>query len=103
LHYPTLYSVLTSCLELTRTLNTLAIQYEEKVSSHSTASHASHIVELDTEKFRIAKAASELEIEGEKLEAELDRLKNRLQELEAQGVEGDEMERMRRQSDDPIV
>ncbi|MCJ1250504.1 kinetochore-associated Ndc80 complex subunit spc24 [Trapelia coarctata] len=89
--------------KLTRNLNTLSSQHAETVSSHSSATHASQIVELDTQKFRIAKAASDLEIEGERLEAELEGLKGRLQELELQGVEGDEMEKVRRESEDPTV
>jgi len=89
--------------ELTRNLNTLSSQHEETVSSHSSTTHASQVVELDTRKFRIAKAASDLEIEGERLEAELEGLKGRLQELELQGVEGDEMEKVRRESEDPTV
>ncbi|MCJ1474457.1 kinetochore-associated Ndc80 complex subunit spc24 [Lambiella insularis] len=89
--------------KLTRNLNALNNQHYETVSSHSSTSHASQIVELDTQKFRIAKAASDLEIEGERLEAELEAAKGRLQELEIQGVEGDEIERSRRESEDPIV
>lgn len=89
--------------ELSRNLSTLSSQHTETVSSHSSTTHASQIVELDTQKFRIAKAASDLEIEGERLEAELEGLKGRLQELELQGVEGDEMEKVRRESEDPTV
>ena len=90
-------------IELSRTLNTLSSHHAETVAAHSSTSHASQIVELDTQKFRIAKAASDLEIEGERLEAEVDGLKNRLQELEVQGVEGDEVERARREREDPVV
>lgn len=43
---------------------------------------------LDTHKFRVAKAASDLEMETERLQAQLDELKARLQELELQGVDG---------------
>jgi kinetochore protein Spc24 len=84
-------------------LHTLSAHHAETVASHSSTSHASAIVELDTQKFRIAKAASDLEIEGERLEAELEGLKGRLQELESQGVEGSEVERGRRQGEDPVV
>ena len=96
-------SLLSHRAELTRNLNTLSSQHAETVSSHSSTSHASQVVELDTQKFRIAKATSDLEIEGERLEAELEGLKARLQELDLQGVEGDEMEKVRRESDDPTV
>jgi kinetochore protein Spc24, fungi type len=66
----------------------LSSQHAETVSSHSSASHAARIVELDTQKFRIAKTASDLEIENERLEAELENLKSRLQEIDMQGVDG---------------
>jgi kinetochore protein Spc24 len=48
---------------------------------------------LDTEKFKIAKQASDLEMEGERLEGELSRLGGVLGELEAEGVEGGEREK----------
>ncbi|KAL9117247.1 MAG: hypothetical protein Q9187_006219 [Circinaria calcarea] len=89
--------------KLSRNLSTLSAQHTETVASHSSTSHASQIVELDTQKFRIAKAASDLEIEGERLEQELESLKAKLAELEAQGVEGDESERARREAEDPVV
>jgi kinetochore protein Spc24 len=50
-------------------------------------------LKLDTEKFKIAKQASDLDIEGERLQSELSRLGNVLGELEAEGVEGGERER----------
>ena len=90
-------------IELSRNLNTLSTQHTETVAAHSSTSHASQIVELDTQKFRIAKATSDLEIEGGRLEQELDSLKIRLAELEAQGVEGDQTERAKRESQDQIV
>jgi kinetochore protein Spc24 len=89
--------------KLARTLNTLAAQHNELVASHDPARHAAEIVELDTKKFRIAKAASELEIESERLEGELEALKARLAELEAQGLEGDEMARREREADDATM
>ncbi|MCJ1316794.1 kinetochore-associated Ndc80 complex subunit spc24 [Xylographa vitiligo] len=89
--------------KLSRNLQTLTSQHSETISSHSSTSHASQIVELDTQKFRIAKAASDLEIEGEKLQTELEVAKAQLRELEMQGVEGNEMERSRRESEDPVV
>lgn len=60
-------------------------------------------MELDTQKFRIAKAASDLEIEGERLEQELEGLKARAQELETQGLEGDEVARERREVEDQTM
>ena len=78
-------------------------QHNETVASQRSMDHASHIVELDTQKFRIAKAASDLEIEGERLEQELEGLKSRLHELDVQGVEGDEEARTKREVDDPTM
>lgn len=89
--------------ELSRNLTTIGQQHSETVSSHNSVDHASQIVELDTQKFRIAKVASDLEIEGERLEQELEGLKGRLQELDIQGVEGDETMKARREIDDPTM
>eukprot|EP00136_Aspergillus_niger_P010208 XP_003188604.1 kinetochore protein spc24 [Aspergillus niger CBS 513.88] len=65
--------------------------------------HAAEMVELDTKKFRIAKSATELEIESERLEGELEMLKERLADLEAQGLEGDEPTRREREMDDATL
>ncbi|KZZ97299.1 Kinetochore-Ndc80 subunit Spc24 [Ascosphaera apis ARSEF 7405] len=92
-----------SLRKLSRTLKTLDAQHEELVSMHDPAKHASSMVELDTQKFRIAKAASDYEIECERLEAELETLKARLAELEEQGVEGDESARREREANDATV
>ncbi|KAI4155959.1 MAG: hypothetical protein LQ340_000626 [Diploschistes diacapsis] len=89
--------------KLSRTHNLLSSHHTETLASHSSATHASHIVELDTQKFRIAKAASDLEIESDRLEAELDGLKSRLQELDLQGVEGDDTARQKREGEDETV
>ncbi|KAK2746789.1 hypothetical protein FQN57_002831 [Myotisia sp. PD_48] len=89
--------------KLSRQVNTLSTQNKEALESHDPAHHAASVVELDTEKFRIAKAASELEIESERLEAELEALKARLAELDAQGVEGDETTRREREADDATI
>ncbi|KAL9594644.1 MAG: hypothetical protein Q9219_006928 [cf. Caloplaca sp. 3 TL-2023] len=89
--------------ELSRSFQTLSSQHSETVSAHNSTDHASQIVELDTRKFRVAKAASDLEIEGERLEQELEGLKGKLQELDVQGVEGDEVTRAKRELEDPIL
>lgn len=60
------------------------------MSTHSATSHASTIATLDTNKFRIAKSASDLEIESERLSSQLADLQSKLQELDVQGVEGGE-------------
>jgi kinetochore protein Spc24 len=48
---------------------------------------------LDTEKFKIAKQASDLEVEGERLQSDLQRLGGVRDELEEEGVEGGAVER----------
>ncbi len=63
-------------------------QHSELVSAHSSAAHASEIARLDTQKFRIAKAASDLEMETERLQTQAADAAARLQELELQGVDG---------------
>ena len=89
--------------ELSRNFATLSQQHSETVSSQSSTDHASRIVELDTRKFRAAKAASDLEIEGERLEQELEGLKSRLNDLEVEGVEGDDWVKAKRDVDDPTM
>lgn len=89
--------------KLSRNLHSRLTQHEEAVSAHDSGKHAAEMVELDTKKFRIAKAATELEIESERLESELEVLKERLADLEAQGLEGDEMTRREREMDDSTM
>ncbi|TKA65856.1 hypothetical protein B0A49_08436 [Cryomyces minteri] len=74
--------------QLSRQLSTVESQHALTVGAHNPTLHASEILALDTQKFRIAKAASDLEIEGERLEAELASLRSQLDSLEAQGIEG---------------
>ncbi|KAL1305363.1 hypothetical protein AAFC00_002258 [Neodothiora populina] len=73
---------------LQRTLASKRTQHESSISTHDPAAHASLILSLDTQKFRIAKAASDAEIEAERLEAESRVLKQQLQRLDDEGVEG---------------
>ncbi|KAI9731161.1 MAG: kinetochore-associated Ndc80 complex subunit spc24 [Cirrosporium novae-zelandiae] len=89
--------------KLSRNLSTLESHHNETVTNHDNSQHATQIVELDTQKFRIAKAASDLEIEAERLEQELQGLKERLQDLEIQGVEGDESARAVREMEDATI
>ncbi|PYH87377.1 Spc24-domain-containing protein [Aspergillus ellipticus CBS 707.79] len=89
--------------KLSRHLSAQTAQHEEDVSAHDSGKHAAEIVELDTKKFRVAKAATELEIESERLEGELEMLKERLADLEAQGLEGDEPTRREREMDDATL
>jgi len=68
----------------------LSHEHASQTSTHnsSAATHAQEILALDTAKFRVAKQASELEIEGERLGSELRSLNSQLENLEKEGVEG---------------
>ncbi|POS87691.1 hypothetical protein EPUL_000505, partial [Erysiphe pulchra] len=76
--------------KLSRTLTTLNTQYSETISSHPAAAHASKIAALDTEKFRVAKAANDIEMECERLSSQLTDLQSRLHDLDLQGPDGGE-------------
>lgn len=93
----------TSLKKLARKLNTLTSQYEDLTTAHSSTDHASRIARLDTVKFRTAKAASDAEMETERLAQRAADLSARLQELEVQGVEGDEAARRRDAVDDEVL
>ncbi|KAI6093522.1 Spc24 subunit of Ndc80-domain-containing protein [Hypoxylon rubiginosum] len=92
-----------SLKKLGRSLNTLQSQHEELTSTHSSSAHASEISRLDTQKFRIAKAASDLEMEAERLSSQQADLAARLQELELQGVEGSPDDARRDPVDDEVL
>lgn len=92
-----------SLKKLARQLNTVASQHEDLVESHSSADHASEIARLDTHKFRTAKAASDAEAEAERLALQAADLAARLQELELQGVEGEDGGRRGRDAVDDEV
>ncbi|KAG2413465.1 hypothetical protein HFD88_002654 [Aspergillus terreus] len=89
--------------KLSRHLHSLTAQHNEAVAAHDSSKHAADMVELDTKKFRIAKSATELENESDRLESELEMLKERLADLEAQGLEGDEATRREREADDATI
>ncbi|KAL3418398.1 kinetochore protein spc24 [Phlyctema vagabunda] len=74
--------------KLSRNLNSLNNHHVENISSHSSTRHASEIATLDTQKFRIAKSANDIEIESERLASQLADLQAQLQELELQGNNG---------------
>ncbi|KAL6704923.1 putative kinetochore protein spc24 [Coniothyrium glycines] len=84
-HLSTLQSSLAA---LSRTHHTLAATHTHTLSQHNPTTHAAEILRLDTEKFKIAKQASDLEIEGERLASELRRVGSVSLELEEEGVEG---------------
>lgn len=58
------------------------------MQNYSASEHAQMILEMDGKKFRVAKEASEAEIEGGRLEEECERVKGQLEELRRQGREG---------------
>lgn len=93
----------TSLKKLTRQLNTLSTQYDDLAAAHSSNDHASRIARLDNQKFRTAKAAADAEVEAERLAQQAADLNARLQELELQGVEGDEAARRRDAVDDEVL
>ncbi|KFH42730.1 kinetochore protein-like protein [Hapsidospora chrysogenum ATCC 11550] len=88
---------------LSRQLGTLSSQHDDLVAAHSPADHASKIARLDTQKFRTAKAASDAEVETERLAQQAADLSARLHELELQGVEGGDDARRRDPVDDEVL
>ncbi|KAM0693104.1 hypothetical protein Q7P36_007661 [Cladosporium allicinum] len=80
----------TALKALSRRLNNLHSQHEYEENRHDAGKHASEILALDAEKFRVAKSAYDVEVEGERLEGELSGLKAVLEGLEREGVEGGE-------------
>lgn len=73
------------------------------VSGHNPAEHAAEILRLDTEKFKIAKEASDLEIESERLDSEIERTRHMVEECEAQGAEGGDAARRVEGMEDEIL
>ncbi|THX40357.1 kinetochore protein-like protein spc24 [Aureobasidium pullulans] len=90
----------TQLSQLSRRAHHLRTTHDADISRHDPAAHASDILALDTEKFRVAKAANELEIEGERLGSEVYGLKKQLQKLEEQG---DEVESAENKAEDEVV
>ncbi|CAI4210864.1 unnamed protein product [Parascedosporium putredinis] len=88
---------------LARSMKTKTAQHEELVASHSSADHASEIARLDTQKFRTAKAASDAEMEAERLALQAADLAARLQELELQGLDGGDSAKRRDPIDDEVL
>ncbi|KAF3767834.1 putative kinetochore protein SPC24 [Cryphonectria parasitica EP155] len=77
-----------SLRRLARQLAAMQGQHAELLAAHRSSDHAGAISRLDTQKFRIAKAASDLEMDTERLSGQLADLGARLTELELQGVDG---------------
>ncbi|THX55349.1 kinetochore protein-like protein spc24 [Aureobasidium pullulans] len=90
----------TQLSQLSRRAHHLRTTHDAEISRHDPAAHASDILALDTEKFRVAKAANELEIEGERLGSEVYGVKKQLQKLEEQG---DEVESAENKAEDEVV
>ena len=78
-------------------------QHNDLTSTHSSIAHASEIARLDTQKFRTAKAASDLEMETERLSSQAADLAARLQDLELQGVDGSPADAARDPVDDEVL
>ncbi|OJD34480.1 kinetochore protein spc24 [Diplodia corticola] len=89
--------------QLSRNLSSLQSQHNVLTQSHNPAEHAADILRLDTEKFKVAKQVSDLEIEEERLASELDRLKAELDEVDAQGLEGGNMRRFDESDEDSLL
>lgn len=66
----------------TRRLQNLQQQHAINLQAHNPSAHAEEILRLDGEKFRIAKEASDAEIEGERLEGDVRRAEGVLRALE---------------------
>ncbi|KAB2573111.1 Kinetochore-Ndc80 subunit Spc24 [Lasiodiplodia theobromae] len=89
--------------QLSRQLGSLQSQHNLTTKSHNPAEHAAEILRLDTEKFKVAKQVSDLEIEEERLASELERLKAELEEVDAQGIEGGDVRRAHMNDEDSIL
>ena len=72
---------------LSRRLHTLKSQHDYEEGRHDPGRHASEILALDGEKFRVAKTINEVEVESERLAGELTTLAKTLQTLERDGLE----------------
>ena len=73
---------------LSRKLNKVNSAHSYDVERHDAGQHAQNMLKMDTEKFRIAKGVNDAEIESERLSGELAALRQQLDTLEREGVEG---------------
>ena len=73
---------------LSRKLNKVHSSHNYDVERHDAGQHAQNMLKMDTEKFRIAKGVNDAEIESERLSGELAALRQQLETLEREGVEG---------------
>lgn len=88
---------------LSRRLNSIQSQYSYEEERHDAGKHASEMLKMDTEKFKIAKGVNDAEIESERLSGELAALKQQLQTLEKEGVEGGARGKTSEEREDEIV
>lgn len=88
---------------LSRRLNNLQSQTNYEEERHDAGKHASEMLKMDTEKFKIAKGVNDAEIEGERLSGELAALKQQLQTLEREGVEGGARGKTSEEREDEVV
>jgi kinetochore protein Spc24, fungi type len=86
-----------------RKVQSLANNHSSLVNEHNSSAHAELIMELDAQKFRIAKGARDAEEEGERLGVELEGLKKRLDKLDLEGVEGGQRRRGGAQEDATLL
>ncbi|CAK1360738.1 putative kinetochore protein spc24 [Cercospora beticola] len=73
---------------LSRKLNKVHSSHNYDVERHDAGQHAQNMLKMDTEKFRIAKGVNDAEIKSERLSGELAALRQQLETLEREGVEG---------------
>lgn len=73
---------------LSRKLNKVSSAHAYDVERHDAGQHAQTMLKMDTDKFRIAKGVNDAEIESERLRGELAGLRQQLETLEREGVEG---------------
>ncbi|KAK4631590.1 putative kinetochore protein spc24 [Fulvia fulva] len=88
---------------LSRRLNNIKGQYDYEEERHDAGRHAAEMLKMDTEKFRIAKGVNDAEIETERLGGELAALKQQLETLEKEGVEGGARRSVQKQEDANIL
>ncbi|KAF2154071.1 Spc24-domain-containing protein [Myriangium duriaei CBS 260.36] len=77
-----------SSASLTRRLASAQAAHADSLASHDASGHAAEILRLDAQKFRAAKAVSEVRGDCERKEGEVRGLERTVEGLEREGVEG---------------
>ncbi|EME47558.1 hypothetical protein DOTSEDRAFT_166707 [Dothistroma septosporum NZE10] len=88
---------------LSRRLNNIKGQYDYGEERYDAGRHAAEMLRMDTEKFRIAKGVNDAEIETERLGGQLAALKQQLDTLEKEGVEGGARRSVQEQEDANVL